>query len=84
MQCHDLAEKKILRMIIKTQCLFLAFFFIFRDKKKLEQSGVETEEDALAEKNAALKQKLSELENEAKTLKKLMTELGLVKTSQVL
>lgn len=59
-------------------------FFIFRDKKKMEQSGVETEEDALAEKNAALKQKLSELENEAKTLKKLMTELGLVKTSQVL
>jgi len=51
----------------------------YRDKKKSEQSGVETVEEVLDNKNKALKGQLSEMENELKTLKKLMTELGLVK-----
>lgn len=51
----------------------------YRDKKKLEQNVIESEEDILERKNKSLKGKLSEMENELNTLKKLMTELGLVK-----
>ena len=51
----------------------------YRDKKKAEQSVIDTEEEALAKKNGALKGKVNEIENELKTLKKLMAELGLIK-----
>ena len=51
----------------------------YRDKKKAEQSVIETEEEGLVRVNGELKGKLSEMENEVKTLKKLMAELGLIK-----
>lgn len=51
----------------------------YRDKKKAESDTVFAEEELLAEKNKALKSKAAEIENEVKTLKKLMVELGLVK-----
>lgn len=50
----------------------------YRDKKKNEQNTIESEEQQLADKNKALREKLSEMESEFKTLKKLMVELGLV------
>merc|ERR1712038_1426808 len=51
----------------------------YRDKKKVESDSVFTEEAILAERNKALRSKAAEIENEVKTLKKLMIELGLVK-----
>jgi len=51
----------------------------YRDKKKAETDSVFAEETKLAEKNKALRSKAAEIENEVKTLKKLMIELGLVK-----
>ena len=51
----------------------------YRDKKKAEQNVIETEEEGLARKNGELKGKVNEIENELKTLKKLMAELGLIK-----
>lgn len=51
----------------------------YRDKKKAEQSDVETEESILASRNKILKGEVAELEAELKTMKKLMTELGILK-----
>lgn len=51
----------------------------YRDKKKQEQSEMETEEQILLAKNKDLKEQLADIENEFKTMKKLMIELGLVK-----
>merc|ERR1712039_634141 len=51
----------------------------YRDKKKAESDCVFAEEVMLSEKNKALRSKAAEIENEVKTLKKLMMELGLVK-----
>jgi len=49
----------------------------YRDKKKAEQSEMEEEERILMERNKELKNKLADVENEFKTMKKLMVELGL-------
>merc|ERR1712058_175935 len=51
--------------------------FRYREKKKGEQNTVEDELDLLAKKNSALRAKLTEMETEARLLKKLMTEAGL-------
>merc|ERR1711976_1042390 len=51
----------------------------YRDKKKMEQSEVETEEQALCAKNKKLKSQVQELEAEVKTMKKLMLELNILK-----
>jgi hypothetical protein len=51
--------------------------FRYREKKKGELDVVETEMDILKAKNVGLRQQLSEMETEAKLLKKLMTEAGL-------
>lgn len=51
----------------------------YRDKKKLEEANIDTEEKALLKKNAELKGKLNGIEGELNTMKKLMTELGLIK-----
>ena len=57
------------------------FNSIFRDKKKSEQQLIDEELDELGQKNAELKNKVSEKESELRTLKKLMVELGLIKIS---
>jgi len=49
----------------------------YRDKKKQEQSEKEDEEKILMDRNKELKAKLADVENEFKTMKKLMRELGL-------
>jgi hypothetical protein len=54
----------------------------YRDKKKSEQQLLDEELDELSVKNSELKSKVSEKENELKTLKKLMVELGLVKIAK--
>merc|ERR1712158_148038 len=51
--------------------------FRYREKKKGEQNTVEEELDLLALKNTELRAKLTEMETEARLLKKLMTEAGL-------
>lgn len=51
----------------------------YRDKKKNEQQLLDEEVDELAKKNQELQGKVNEKENELKTLKKLMAELGLIK-----
>jgi len=51
----------------------------YRDKKKDEQNKIETEELFFATKNSELKSQVAELEAEVKTMKKLMTELGIIK-----
>jgi len=51
----------------------------YRDKKKNEQQLLDEELDELVEKNISLKSQVNEKENELKTLKKLMVELGLIK-----
>merc|ERR1711964_550439 len=51
--------------------------FRYREKKKGEQNTVEDELDLLALKNNQLRAKLTEMETEARLLKKLMTEAGL-------
>jgi len=51
--------------------------FRYREKKKGEQNTVEEELDLLASKNTELRAKLTEMETEARLLKKLMTEAGL-------
>jgi len=51
--------------------------FRYREKKKGEQNTVEEELDLLALKNSELRAKLTEMETEARLLKKLMTEAGL-------
>merc|ERR550534_3159540 len=48
-----------------------------REKKKGEQSTVEEELELLATRNKELRAKLTEMETEARLLKKLMTEAGL-------
>jgi len=51
--------------------------FRYREKKKNEQDGVDTELEILSQKNNILREKLTEMETEFKYLKKLMTEAGL-------
>jgi len=51
----------------------------YRDKKKAEQSNIEDEEQDLVRRNKELKAKVSEMEAEMKTMKKLMKELGILK-----
>jgi hypothetical protein len=51
----------------------------YRDKKKTEESKIESEEKQLMKKNATLKETLNGIEGELNTIKKLMTELGLIK-----
>merc|ERR1712061_610010 len=51
----------------------------YRDKKKEEQNKIENEEQFYATKNNELKSQVAELEAEVKTMKKLMTELGIIK-----
>merc|ERR1711874_552117 len=48
-----------------------------REKKKGEQNTVEEELELLATRNKELRAKLTEMETEARLLKKLMTEAGL-------
>lgn len=51
----------------------------YRDKKKAEQCNIEDEEQGLMRRNKELKAKVSEMEAEMKTMKKLMKELGILK-----
>merc|ERR1712066_1199204 len=51
--------------------------FRYREKKKGGQNTVEDELDLLATRNKELRAKLTEMETEARLLKKLMTESGL-------
>jgi len=51
--------------------------FRYREKKKGELDEVENELEQLSVKNAGLREQLSEMETEAKLLKKLMIEAGL-------
>jgi len=51
--------------------------FRYREKIKTEQDVVESELELLEAKNEGLREKLSEMETEAKLLKKLMIEAGL-------
>ena len=51
----------------------------YRDKKKSEQENVESEEQALADKNKGLKSEVSDLEVKVRTMKQLMVELGILK-----
>merc|ERR1711899_268469 len=51
--------------------------FRYREKKKGEQNTVEEELELLATRNKELRAKLTEMETEARLLKKLMTEAGL-------
>lgn len=51
----------------------------YRDKKKNEASVIEDEENVLAGRNTKLKETVADMEAEMKTLKRLMTELGLIK-----
>jgi len=51
--------------------------FRYREKKKGEQNTVEEELELLATRNKDLRAKLTEMETEARLLKKLMTEAGL-------
>jgi len=51
----------------------------YRDKKKDELSKTETDESALSNRNKELKSQVAELEAEVKTMKKLMSELGIIK-----
>lgn len=53
----------------------------YRDKKKTEQQLLDEELDKLVQKNSDLRSDVSEKENELKTLKKLMVELGLIKVA---
>merc|ERR1711971_1176360 len=50
----------------------------YRDKKKSEQENVESEEQALADKNKGLKSEVSDLEIKVRTMKQLMVELGIL------
>jgi len=51
--------------------------FRYREKKKGEMDEVENELEQLSSRNGELRNKLSEMETEARLLKKLMTEAGL-------
>jgi hypothetical protein len=51
----------------------------YRDKKKAQEQQQGTEEQVLRKKNEQLKGELSGIESELTTIKKLMTELGLIK-----
>lgn len=51
----------------------------YRDKKKAQEQKQGTEEQELRKKNEQLKGELSGIEAELTTIKKLMTELGLIK-----
>jgi hypothetical protein len=51
----------------------------YRDKKKAQEQKQGTEEQELQKKNEQLKGDLSSIEAELTTIKKLMTELGLIK-----
>jgi len=51
----------------------------YRDKKKAQEQKQGTEEQELRNKNEQLKGELSGIEAELTTIKKLMTELGLIK-----
>lgn len=50
----------------------------YRDKKKTEQQLMDEEVDELTKRNQELKGMVAEKENEVKTLKKLLQEIGLV------
>jgi len=50
----------------------------YREKQKDEQAKVDREEQLLSTKNSRLSAEVAELEAEVKTMKKLMTELGLL------
>lgn len=50
----------------------------YRDKKKTEQQLLDEEVDELVKRNLKLKEVVAEKENEVKTLKKLLQEMGLV------
>lgn len=50
----------------------------YRDKKKDELNLMDSEEQVLDNKNKELKSQVAELEAEVKTMKKLMTELGII------
>merc|ERR1712007_92425 len=54
--------------------------FRYREKKKGEQNTVEDELELLSSKNVQLRAKLTEMETEARLLKKWMTEAGLGRT----
>jgi hypothetical protein len=71
---HNIRDKKE-----RKKCQNVEAARRYRDKKKAEADVVESEESILDGKNKALKSKAAEIENELKTLKKLMVELGLVK-----
>lgn len=51
----------------------------YRDKKKQEALEVENEEQTLLKKNRELRDQLKDVENEMKTMKKLMVDLGVLK-----
>lgn len=51
----------------------------YRDKKKLKELEAENEEQMLIRKNRDLKEQLRDVENEMKTMKRLMVELGIFK-----
>jgi len=51
----------------------------YRDKKKLEATDIETEEQELSERNKKLRSQVQELEAEVKTMKKLMLELNILR-----
>ena len=53
----------------------------YRDKKKMEQEECELEIKMLADKNKNLKDRFNSIQNEVLTLKKLMVDLGLIKTA---
>jgi hypothetical protein len=53
--------------------------FRYREKKKQESEVVEDEVSKLVNKNKNLKEKLTDVENELRIIKKLMTEAGLGK-----
>lgn len=51
--------------------------FRYREKKKAEQDAVDSELDQLGERNAALRARLRDMEQEYRCLKRLMLETGL-------
>ncbi|CAB4064217.1 unnamed protein product [Lepeophtheirus salmonis] len=54
----------------------------YRDKKRDQVNEYQLKSKELKKKNTNLKEKLREVENELSTMKKLMTELGMIKVVQ--
>jgi len=52
----------------------------YRDRKKAEQMEAEMEVDVLVRKNAALKEKKDDLQNEVRILKNFMKQMGILKS----